>query len=451
MASRNLSRREFLAAGGGALAGVSALGLAGCGGGGSGDGAMNVLAGKSTAFPTEQEQWLEQIGRQYREGVGGDLSWDFYDSAEQEQQKLQTAMTSGTGPDVFVLGSTFIPTAHATGGFRILSGGDWNKAGGRGRIFGPQMSMTGPSPDEPISVPFVMRPFGMVYNTELFEGAGIAEAPTTWSDFVDAAGEINDPSQDVYGAEMDPADSYDPWKILWTFAKQMGGDFVSDDLGTAQLDSPEVEESVRFWFDWVTEHEIVDPNSMTWEATDALTAFANGKVGMLIMITSNIEPTLQDSKVRGKYAYAPMPTVPYGMQEVPAGGEPTPTIVSGDYLAVADYSPAQDQALELIKLMTDPENQLDYNEAVGDLPCNTSAIDDLIARDEVARTFAEAAEEATPTPFTGAWGPIQLVMGSVSSKLGNRVATGSFSSSDIGEQLARANEEAQGQLDRAAR
>jgi len=45
---------------------------------------------------------------------------------------------------------------------------------------------------------------------------------------------------------------------------------------------------------------------------------------MLIMITSNIDPTLRESKVKGKYEYAPMPTIPYGINEIPSGGEPTP-------------------------------------------------------------------------------------------------------------------------------
>jgi multiple sugar transport system substrate-binding protein len=448
MQNRTLTRREFLAASGGALAGVSALGLAGCGGGTS-SGPLNILAGKSTSFPTEQEAWLKDMSKQLKEKAGSGLEWDFYDSAETEQQKLQTAMTSGTGPDVFVLGSTFVPTAVATNGFRELSAADLKKAGGTSRIFERQLTMAGVSPDKLITVPFVMRPFGMVYNTEHFDKAGISGPPKTWTEFVDSAKEITDPPNGVFGAEMDPADSYDPWKILWTFTRQMGGDYVSKDLKTAQFTSEEVESAVRFWFDWATKYKIADPNSMTWDATDALTAFANGKVGMLIMITSNIDPTLQDSKVKGKYEYAPMPTIPYGMKEIPAGGEPTPSIVSGDYLGVADYSDAQDTALQLIKLMTDYQNQLDYFDAVGDLPCNTEAVDELAGKSETVKTFANAEKDATPTPFTGAFGPIELIMGSVSAKLGSKIATNTFSPSDIEEQLKRANEEAQAQLDKA--
>jgi multiple sugar transport system substrate-binding protein len=166
MQSRTLTRREFLAASGGALAGVSALGLAGCGGG-SASGPLNILAGQSTSFPKEQEAWLKNISKQLHKEAGAGLEWDFYADAETEQRKLQTAMTSGTGPDVFVLGSTFVPTAVATNGFRELSGADLKKAGGTSRIFERQLTMAGVSPDKLITIPFVMRPFGMVYNTEL--------------------------------------------------------------------------------------------------------------------------------------------------------------------------------------------------------------------------------------------------------------------------------------------
>jgi multiple sugar transport system substrate-binding protein len=99
--------------------------------------------------------------------------------------------------------------------------------------------------------------------------------------------------------------------------------------------------------------------------------------------------------------------------------------------------------------MTDYQNQLDYFEAVGDLPCNTKAVDDLSAKNETVKTFADSEKDATPTPFTGAFGPIELIMGSVSAKLGSKVATDTFRPSDVTEQLKRANAEAQAQLDKA--
>jgi multiple sugar transport system substrate-binding protein len=101
--------------------------------------------------------------------------------------------------------------------------------------------------------------------------------------------------------------------------------------------------------------------------------------------------------------------------------------------------------------MTDYQNQIDYHEAVGDLPCNIKAVDELSGKSQTVKTFAESEKDATPTPFTGAFGPIELIMGSVSAKLGNKIATDSFSPSDVDDELKRANEEAQAQLNKAQR
>ena len=401
---------------------------------------------KSSSFPQQQKQWLDKIGAQFKKQNSSKVTWDFYTSTDQEQQTLQTSITSGSGPDIFTFGSTFVPTAQSTGGFHVLTDQDWKTVGGKDRIFEPQLEMAGVSPGKLISVPFAMRPFAMVYNTELFEKAGISKPPETWTEFVQDAKKMTDSSQGVYGAEIDPADSFDPWKIWWTFLRQMGGRFVSKDLKTAQLDSSKAQKAVQFWFDWATKYKIVDPNSMTWDASDALRAFANGKVGMLIMITTNVEPTLQDSKVKGKYAFAPMPTVPYGMQQRPPGGETAATIVSGDYLAVAKYSKAQDSAYKLIKLMTDKQNQIQYYNAVGDLPVNKDGAQQLANKDESIKAAVQAEQKASPTPFTGAWGPLEVALASVSTTLGNRIASGNYSPSDVAAQLKQANGQVQGQL-----
>ncbi|MBX6764940.1 MAG: sugar ABC transporter substrate-binding protein [Rubrobacteraceae bacterium] len=407
---------------------------------------MSVFIDKSPTAPGAQKQWMDKISAQFQKQTGVKVSWDSFSSSDEEQRKMENAVTTGNGPDIFVFGSTFIPSAQATGGFHVLTSNDWKLAGGKSRIFKQQLTMAGTSPDKLISVPFSMRPFAMVYNTELFRKAGISSPPKTWTEFVQDAKKITDPSQGVYGAEIDPADSYDPWKIWWTFVRQMGGRFVSKDLKTALLDSPEVQKAVQFWFDWATKYKIADPHSMTWQSTDALRAFVNGKVGMQIMISTSVEPTLRNSKVKGKYAFAPMPTVPYGMQQRPPGGEPASTIVSGDYLAVAKYSKAKDSAYKLIKLMTDYQPQIQYSKAVGDLPVNKKAATYLASKSKTAKAFIEAEQNATPTPMTGAWATLEVALANVSAKLGNAVAAGNYSPSLVKSLLEKANQQVQAQL-----
>jgi multiple sugar transport system substrate-binding protein len=308
------------------------------------------------------------------------------------------------------------------------------------------MTMAGKSPDQEIAVPWEMRPYAMVYNKDLFQKAGITAPPTNWTQFVQDAQKMTDTSAGVYGAEMDPSDSYDPWKIWWMFALQMGGQFFSPDLKTAQLNSPQMVDAVRFWFDWATQYKIVNPNSMTWKASDATQAFLNGKVGILISITPTIIPTLQKSSVAGKYAFAPMPTIPYGMQQRPPGGVPAETIVSGDMLAVASYSNVKDLAFKFINLVTDEQHQIQWTQTFGDLPVNVQAANSLASKDPQTAAFIQAEAGALPTAFTGAWLPLEVSLGGVSSKLANEVATNRYSPSHIKPLLDQVNQQIQSQL-----
>ncbi len=421
--------------------------LAACGGSSGGSGqTLHVLVGYNQLFPSQQRQWMQQTSSEFRKATGATISWDTYSSSSEEQTKLQTAIVSGNGPDIFDLGTTFVPTAQATKGFTVLTDQDWNAVGGKNRFFQQQLTMSGSSPGQLIAVPWVMRPFAMVYNKDLFQKAGITAPPTTWTQFVEDAQKMTDPSAGVYGAEIDPSDSFDPWKIWWMFSEQMGSNFLSPDLKTAQLNTPQAVDAVKFWFDWVTTYKIADPTSMSWKSPDAIKAFDNGKVGMLIMITPTITPTLQQSAVAGKYAFAPMPTIPYGMQQRPPGGQPAATIVSGDMLAVASYSNVKDLAFKFINLVTDYQHQIQWTKTFGDLPANVSAANALASKDPATAAFVQAEMGATPTPFSGAWGPLEVSLAGVSSKLANQIATNRYSPANIKPLLDQANQQIQGQL-----
>jgi multiple sugar transport system substrate-binding protein len=421
--------------------------LAACGGSGSTQGqTLHVLIGYNSTYPAQQQQWMKQIASEFQKQTGATIAWDTYSSSSEEQTKLQTSIVSGNGPDVYDLGTTFVPTAYATKGFTVLTDQDWTAVGGRNKFFQQQLTMAGPSSSQQIAVPFVMRPFAMVYNKQLFQKAGITTPPTTWTQFVQDAQKMTNPSAGVYGAEMDPSDSFDPWKIWWMFAEQMGGSLISSDLKTAQLNSPQMVQAVQFWFNWATTYKIVDPNSMSWKSGDALKAFANGKVGMLIMQTTTVIPTLQKSAVAGQYAFSPMPAVPYGLQQRPANGIAAETIVSGDMLAVADYSNVKDLAFKFINLVTGEQQQIQWTKTFGDLPTNVQAANSLASQNSQTAAFIQAEAGANPTPFTGVWGPLEVSLAGVSSKLANEVATNSYAPSHIKPLLDQANQQIQSQL-----
>lgn len=421
--------------------------LAACGNGsGSSGQVLHVLVGANTTYPTQQKQWMKQTSSEFQKLTGATIAWDTYSSASEEQTKLQTSIASGTGPDVFSLGTGNVPTAQATGGFYTLTNQDWQTVGGKSKFFARQLTESGKSPDQDIAIPWEMRPYAMVYNKELFQKAGITAPPTSWTQFVQDAEKMTDPAAGVYGAEMDPSDSFDPWKIWWMFDLQSGGRLISPDLKQAYLNSPQMVQAVQFWFNWVTQYKIADPNSMAWKAGDATRAFANGKVGILISITPTVMPTLEKSAVAGNYAFAPMPTIPYNMQQLPPNGEPVETIVSGDMLAIASYSNEKDLALKFINLITDYQHQVQWTSTFGDLPVNTQAANYLAGKNPQIAAFVNAEASATPTPFTGAWLSLEVALGGVSSKLANEVATNHYDPSHIKPLLDQANQQIQSQL-----
>lgn len=431
----------------GSLFALLLLMLTACGGSSSGGGqTLHVLVGYNSTYPTQQKQWMKQISSEFQKLTGATIAWDTYSSASEEQTKLQTAIASGTGPDVFSLGTGNVPTAQATGGFYVLTNQDWEAVGGKSKFFARQLTESGQSPNQDIAIPWEMRPYAMVYNKELFQKAGITTPPMSWTQFVQDAEKMTNPAAGVYGAEMDPSDSYDPWKIWWMFDLQSGGRFISSDLKQAYLNSPQMVQAVEFWFDWVTKYKIADPSSMSWKAGDATQAFANGKVGMLISITPTVTPTLEKSAVAGKYAFAPMPTIPYGMQQLPPNGEPVETIVSGDMLAIAKYSTVKDLALKFINLITDYQHQIQWTSTFGDLPVNVQAANYLASKNPQIAAFVNAEAHATPTPFTGAWLSLEVALGGVSSKLANEVATNHYDPSHIKPLLDQANQQIQSQL-----
>src|SRR5260370_21141708 len=95
-----------------------------------------------------------------------------------------------------------------------------------------------------------------------------------------------------------------------------------------------------------------------------------------------------------------MHTIPYGMQQRPANGVPDATIVSGDMLAVADYSNLKDLAFKFINLVTDYQHQIQWTKTFGDLPINVQAANSLATPDPQPPAFIQPAADASPTPST---------------------------------------------------
>jgi len=394
---------------------------------------------------------MDRIKQKFHAKTGADITFETYASSSEEQTKIQTSMVSGDGPDVYVLGTTFTPVAYATKGFQTLSDADWQKIGGRERFVPESLGMSGPDPQHQIGIPMSTRPYGLAYNTAMFQSAGITSPPRTWDEFVADAQRLTQPDSGVYGTSLAYSDPYSPWKYIWMFTLQSGGRLLSDDLTKSQLDSPPVRAATGAFFDLVTKDHIADPKSVGWKDSEALAAFANGKAAMLPMVAPTAAPTLEKSAVKGQYAFAPMPVVPFGATSLPPGGIAAGSIVSGDNMAIASYTKNKDLALSYIDLVTSPEEQKFFSETIGDLPANAQAAQEQATSAPQADAFLKAQRLSVPTSFTGAWSEAQLGLTNVVTQSLPALAGGGYDPAAVGQLLAQANQKTQATLDRHGR
>lgn len=412
---------------------------------------LNIYVGYYTSNPKAQADLYNNtlIPAFEKANPGVTVKWSYYSSSSQENTQLQTAVATHQGPDVFELGTTFVPTAYATNAFHVLSAQDWATAGGQSRLFAPQLTMSGPSPDKYIAVPEYMLPFAMLYNTKMFKAAGISSPPTTWNEFISDAQKLTKPAQKQWGTVIDPADSYDPWKVVWSMAKQQGGGFISSDLKTATLDQKPAVNALQFYFDWLTKYHIVSPNDLTYKNADAAQQFMNGHIAMWLYQGPTLLPSLEKSAVKNDFAFAPMPTVPYGMTSMPSNGVAAQTIVSGQELAIPKYvtGAKYQDALKWIKFVTDSTQQQEFFKTFGYLPVNSNAYKgDSALSTPTIQAFVNSEKKATATPFTGGWGNLEAIFAGVTNKIAGEIATKSYKPGDISQLMKTANTQVQSSL-----
>jgi multiple sugar transport system substrate-binding protein len=435
-----------------ALAGAVALtaGLGACGGddgGGGSSGAgktLNVLIGANTQYPAEFQAWQKSISDKFKAQTGATVKFETFASANDEITKIQTSVVSGTGPDVYAVGTTMTPTAYSTGAFVKLGDAEWQKIGGKDKFVPATLGISGPDDKNQVGIPWVSRPFVMAYNTELLKAAGISKPATTWDELGQQAKQLTKPGQ--YGLAVAYKDNFDPWKFAWQMSIQAGNPLV--DGKTARINDPTTKKAYQTYFGWLTNDKVVDPAAIGWTNAQAVAAFAKGKTGYFALTTPTAINSLDQGAVKGKWKFALLPLVPPGATSRPANGVEAASILSGDNLLIADYSKNKDLAFEYVKLITEKDAQLDYYKKFGSMPANAAALETLTSDARLA-AVADASQKSVATPFTGAWSEIQLALTNVAVQSIPDLSKGSVSDAALDARLATAQKSAQSALDRA--
>lgn len=228
-----------------AMAVAAGLTLAACGGDGSDGGGSTTIT--VWMYPVVPDQ---EASNEYWQGVEADFEAanDDIDLVIEQQpwdnrdEKIATAIASGTGPDIVLLTSDQTLNYYSSGGLVPVTGQIEDED-----AYSPAVLDSITYDGDQYGVPIYQTSTTIMYNKPLFEEAGITELPTTWDEVLAAAPALAENGvavMDYSGAtEMTLNLSFYP--LLW----QAGGSVFTEDGTDVAFDGPEGVAALQFLLD----------------------------------------------------------------------------------------------------------------------------------------------------------------------------------------------------------
>ncbi|MCQ4212249.1 ABC transporter substrate-binding protein [Streptomyces longispororuber] len=351
----------------GLTAAAAALGMAAtltaCGGSGSGDVTLKLVAADygDSAANGSQKYWDKLTAAFEKDNPGIKVDVDVY-SWNDVDAKVKDMVDAGRAPDMAQIGAY----ADYAAADKLYPVGDLLDVPTQADFLS-QLSDAGKVDNTQYGMPFASSTRLLFYNKKLFKDAGIS-APTTWAELeADAkalkADGVRIPYALPLGSEEAQAET-----MIWMLS---GGDGYTDDVGSYTIDSKQNVET----FDWLKNDLVAKgltgptaPSRLN--RADAFAAFAKGEVGML-----NGHPTLmQMAHKKG---------VDYGTVELPGPNGPArSTMGVADWMMAFKQNGHGKEIGTFLNYVYSEQNVLDFSREYDLLPVTTSASETMSAAPE---------------------------------------------------------------------
>lgn len=369
---RTLTALAALAAGATVVAG-----LGGCTAAPAADGPLTVwVMGDSGAN-------FEQLVADYTKESGTEVEvvaipWDAID------ERLTTAVASGSGPDLIQIGLSKLRTFADAGALLDLTDHVADHPG-----IDPANFPSGAASsvgDALVSVPWVSDTRVLFTRDDILAENGISEAPTTWEQLRADAKVLAGRGEGQYGYYIPQWDSPLPVEMTWSF----GGDVVAAD-GTIDFDTPEFAKAVDTYLGLYADGSV--PTNGDFDQTQG---FISGIAPMLIS-----GPYL----AAGISSAAPELDGKWSVHLIPGGdGNDPVSLFAGSNLGVWYNSDQVEQSLDLLEYLSDPATQLAWYGIQGELPAATAALTDpTLTSDPLVAIYTEQLASSKALPLVPNW------------------------------------------------
>jgi len=274
-------------------------------------------------------------------------------------QKLQAGFASDSYPDISYAYGNWATELGVSGRTLDISaevaeeGSGWDE-------FPEAARATATVDEQVIGLPAVVDDLGVIYNTELFDEAGLdyPDATWTWDDFRTAAAALTDAARNQCGTAYPVSGSEDTVWRFWAQLWQNGGEVLDAD-GQPAFNSQAGVDALEVWRQMAVEDQSVylDQNGEKYAPS-----FYAGNIGMII----SGPWVLYDLKVEG---------TPYGVSILPGTDGNHQTISGPDLWVLMDHDDEQRAAAayDFINWLTAPAQDVRWNVTYGNLPLRSSA------------------------------------------------------------------------------
>lgn len=333
--------------------------------------------------------WTKAVQAEFEQKTGAKLNiqiqkWDGI------QQKLTTALSESSPPDVVEVGNTQTPSYAQTGGLAELDdlkkeiGGDWTDSLNKPSVFeGKQYA-----------APWYAADRVVIYNKKIWADAGIKDTPKTRDEFFK--------DLDAIQKKGDAEPLYLPgqnWYFFDGLTIGTGADLVKKDgkKYVSNLADPKVAKAMDVYKQYQAFSKAPkDKDEATPQQADV---FAKGRTGAFIGMGWEAQTAIKaNPAIEKEIGYFTIPGE--------SAGKPEGVFLGGSNLAIAEGSKKKDLAKEFLKIALSDKNEAALAKEVGSIP-NKDALLTGLKGNAAAEAAAPAAKGGGTTPLIPEWAEVE--------------------------------------------
>jgi multiple sugar transport system substrate-binding protein len=308
-------------------------------------------------------------------------------------EKLLTAFVGDSMPDLFQLGTTWIPEFAMLGALEPLDAYVANS-----QTVAPDAYFAGVWDANQIDGALVALPWYvdtrlLFYRSDLLARAGVATPPRTWAEWSAAMERLKQSMGADHHAIFVPLSE---WEVPVVLALSQGAELLRDGDRYGNFESDAFRRAFAFYLD------LFDRGFAARAGAGATASvyrdFAEGWFSFYLSGPWNLGEfaTRMPPALAEAWATAPLPGVD--------AERPGVSLAGGASLAIAKDSPRKQAAWQLVEWLADPARQVEFYRISGDLPPRRGAWQHpLLAGDARAQAFRTQLESVRAVPKVPEW------------------------------------------------